>query len=161
MDKFGQKLEQTAAASQCQSEQLATLSSELVGLRECVQKLETSVQRFEAASSEITMNYELIGVDAFFRTKGVRYSRQYTCNGCSWSIYLNAKEREVAGKVAPYLGFYLVCERLGDGNDRWTIRVSFDLLLLWPSNIVAKQTRHNCVFKESSSRLGRRKISYC
>lgn len=147
--KFSEKLDQTVAESH--SELLSTWSSEFGTLRESLQKLETSVQRFEAAAnSEIAMNYELVGVEAFFRSKGVRYSKCYMCNGCPWSICLDVREREEEGKTVQYLGFFISCERLSGENERWSIRAICDLLLFSPSNALVKQSRFSNIFKEAS-----------
>lgn len=113
-----------------------------------MQKLETTVQRFEAGNSEITMNYELKGVESFFGSNGRRYSKSYMCSGCPWSIQLGVTERKEEERVVQYLGFYLRCEHICEENERCSIRACYDLILLSPPNAVVKQLRYNYTFKE-------------
>ena len=123
----------------------------LEGLQESVQKLESSVQRLEATNSEITMNYELTGVESFFASNGSRrYSKLYMCGDCPWSILVDVIEREEEGQTVKYLGCFLRCERLCDANEPWAIRSCFDLILLSPSNTVVEQLRYHNTFKKTA-----------
>lgn len=144
LNKLNRKLAEAVIASQ--SEQ-STLTSEFQSLRESMQKLEAAVQGMRT-NSEITINYELIGVEAFFASNtSRRFSKLYTCGGTQWSINLTVMEQEEGGQMVKNLGFFLRCERPTDANEQWSIGTCYDLILLSPSNNVVRQMRYNRTFK--------------
>lgn len=115
-------------------------------------------------NSEITIDYELHNVSAFFQSKSKRVSRYVYCGGCPWSIKLEVNEKlELCRFFRPgqsnfhsvqYLGIALQCHRDRSEDNPWSINVWYDLILLDPvSGIVMEQHRNPARFQSSEGMI--------